>query len=136
MMTVRVLVGVVAVAAALAMNVVSAAPQIRRAERDPRWTAPASAASLSNPLSNRPDAAAGGAKLFHSRCATCHGGDGRGTSDAPALDDSNVQAQADGELFWKISSGNTRTGMPGFSFLPDPQRWQLVLHLRTLPRQK
>jgi hypothetical protein len=42
----------------------------------------------------------------------------------------DVQAQSDGALFWKISSGNTHSGMPAFSFLPEPQRWQLVLRLR------
>jgi hypothetical protein len=43
-----------------------------------------------------------------------------------------VQVQTDGALFWKISTGNTRKGMPAFSFLPEAQRWQLVLRLRTL----
>jgi hypothetical protein len=43
-----------------------------------------------------------------------------------------VQSQRDGALFWKISTGNTREGMPAFSFLPEPQRWQLVLHVRGL----
>lgn len=36
----------------------------------------------------------------------------------------------DGALFWKISSGNAHEGMPAFSFLPELQRWQLVLQLR------
>ncbi|HYU78073.1 MAG TPA: hypothetical protein VEK56_03750 [Vicinamibacterales bacterium] len=37
-----------------------------------------------------------------------------------------MQAQGDGALFWKISSGNTRAGMPSFGFLPEAQRWQVV----------
>ena len=40
--------------------------------------------------------------------------------------------KADGALFWKISTGNSRSGMRAFSFLPAAQRWQLVLFLRTL----
>ena len=44
--------------------------------------------------------------------------------------DAAVQAQTDGALFWKLGSGNARAGMPTFSFLPEPQRWQLVLHMR------
>ena len=40
--------------------------------------------------------------------------------------------RTDGTLFWKVSSGNTHGGMPSFSFLPEAQRWQLVLHLRAL----
>jgi hypothetical protein len=43
-----------------------------------------------------------------------------------------VQEQSDGVLFWKITTGNTRRGMPTFSFLPESQRWQLVLHIHRL----
>jgi hypothetical protein len=43
-----------------------------------------------------------------------------------------VQRQTDGVLFWKISNGNTSRGMPSFSKLPELQRWQLVLYIRTL----
>jgi len=110
------------------------ANQVR--ERDPNWAAPADASSKPNPLSNRPNAEAGGRKLFEQRCATCHGEDGLGTSKGPDLVERDVQAQTDGELFWKISSGNSRAGMPSFSFLPEPQRWQLVLRLRSLTVQK
>lgn len=99
-------------------------------QRDSDWVAPPAAAAKTNPLADRPDAEAGGRKLFAKRCATCHG-DGRGTSKGPDLTTADVQGQTDGELFWKISSGNTRTGMPAFSFLPESQRWQLVLHIRT-----
>jgi mono/diheme cytochrome c family protein len=94
------------------------------------WIAPASANAKGNPLADRPDAAAGGRKLFQERCSACHGDDAHGTSRGPGLTKAAVQAQSDGALFWKISSGNTRTGMPAFSFLPRAQRWQLVLHLR------
>jgi len=114
----------------LAIPTVVWSGQVR--ERDPRWTAPSQDGSRSNPLAGRPETAAGGAKVFQQRCASCHGGDGRGTSKAPNLGQPDVQAQTDGALFWKISGGNAHTGMPAFSFLPEPQRWQLVLHLRTL----
>ena len=100
--------------------------------RDAEWTAPSDQAARVNPLAGRMDAAGGGRKVFHQRCAACHGAAGQGTPKGPDLSDRNVQAQADGALFWKISQGNTRTGMPAFSLLPEPQRWQLVLHLRML----
>ncbi len=74
----------------------------------------------------------GGRRLFAEKCATCHGNEGRGTDKAPDLIEPAVQAQTDGALFWKIGSGNTRKGMPSFSFLPEAQRWQLVLHLHAL----
>src|SRR2546426_5185393 len=75
-------------------------------ERDVEWKAPSNAASKGNPLANRPGVVAGGQKLFHQRCATCHGEDGRGSAKGPDLTDSDVQAQTDGAIFWKISSGN------------------------------
>ena len=104
-------------------------------ERPARWIAPAEAATRANPLSERAAIVAGGRKLFHGRCAACHGDDGQGTSKGPNLGAAYVQGQTDGALFWKITQGNTRTGMPTFSFLPAPQRWQLVLHLRELRRK-
>jgi len=107
-----------------------AAEQVHERDRD--WIAPPSNAARSSPLATRPDAAAGGAKLFRQRCIACHGRDGSGTPRAPDLTLPAVQAQTDGALFWKITSGNARQGMPTFSFLPEPQRWQLVLHLRAL----
>jgi mono/diheme cytochrome c family protein len=119
-----------AVAALFVLFAVSVTAQIR--ERDPEWTAPQTAASRSNPLAHRADAVAGGAKLLQQRCATCHGEDGRGTTKGPDLAQSNVQSQTDGELFWKISSGNTRREMPSFSNMPELQRWQLVLAIRQL----
>src|SRR5262249_15576897 len=95
----------------LAMAILGAQAKKTRA-RDADWMAPASAAAKTNPLANRPDAAAGGRRLFHERCSTCHGDSARGTSRGPDLTSSEVQAQTDGDLFWKITSGNTRTGMP------------------------
>ncbi len=100
-------------------------------DRDPDWVAPATVTSKLNPLANRPETALGGRKVFQQRCSTCHGDDGRGTTKAPDLAQPEALAQSDGALFWKISSGHSRAGMPAFSFLPVSQRWQLVLHLRT-----
>lgn len=101
---------------------------------DPNWKAPAEAAARANPLAHKPEAAAGGQKLFHRNCAECHGEDGAGLTKKhsanlllPA-----VQDQTDGTLFWKITNGNVDRGMPAFSRLPELQRWQLVLYLRTL----
>ena len=101
-------------------------------ERQSSWSAPPDADATSNPLVNRKDTVAGGAKLFQQRCSVCHGDDGSGNKRGPNLTLGSVQRQTDGALFWKISSGNTRTGMPSFSFLPRAQRWQLVQHLRAL----
>src|SRR2546427_2580112 len=95
-------------------------------ERDADWVAPQQAASKPNPLVNRPEAEAGGRKIFQQRCVTCHGDAGHGTTKGPALTAPDAQSQSDGALFWKISGGNTRRGMPAFRFLSEGQRWQLV----------
>ena len=43
-----------------------------------------------------------------------------------------VQRQSDGAFFWKITNGNAKRGMPSFSKIPELQRWQIVLYIRTL----
>jgi mono/diheme cytochrome c family protein len=101
---------------------------------DPNWHAPAEAASRPNPLSTRPEAAAGGRKLFIRNCVECHAKDGTGIEKKHSADLHLplVQQQSDGVLFWKITNGNTSRGMPSFSKLPELQRWQIVLYIRTL----
>jgi mono/diheme cytochrome c family protein len=107
-------------------------------QQDPNWQVPTNAASRANPLARRPEAAAGGQKLFHRNCVECHGEDGSGLvkKHAADLQLSIVQQQSDGALFWKITNGNPDRGMPSFSNLPELQRWQLVLHLRSLTPSK
>ena len=105
---------------------------------DPDWRAPQDAAVKPNPLARKPAAAAGGRKLFLRNCTECHGPDGSGLVKKHAADLQLpvVQDQSDGTLFWKISNGNPDRGMPSFSKLPEPQRWQLVLFIRTLQPDK
>jgi mono/diheme cytochrome c family protein len=101
---------------------------------DPTWRAPEALADKPNPLAQKPWAAAGGKKLFLRNCAECHDKDGNGLVKKHSADLQLpvVQQQRDGELFWKITNGNTGRGMPSFSKLPELERWQLVLFIRTL----
>ena len=101
-------------------------------QQDPTWRVPAEAADKMNPLAERPELAAGGKKLFTRNCVECHGKSGEGLKKAADLQLATVQGQSDGALFWKITNGNPDRGMPSFSRLPELQRWQIVLHLRTL----
>jgi mono/diheme cytochrome c family protein len=102
---------------------------------DPNWHAPDSAVSRPNPLAGKPETTPGGKKLFLRDCVECHGQEGTGIvkKHAADLQLSVVQQQTDGTLFWKITNGNPDRGMPSFSKLPELQRWQIVLFLRTLP---
>ena len=101
-------------------------------QQDPTWQPPAEAIAKKNPLTEQPQLVAAGRKLFTHHCVQCHGKSGEGLKKAADLQLPAVQRQSDGALFWKITNGNPDRGMPSFSRLPEPQRWQLVLHLRTL----
>ena len=103
---------------------------------DPNWVVPPKAAAKKNPISSHPEAAAGGEKLFTRTCIACHGDATHArTNNAPDLSSPDVQAESDGTLFWRISNGNARTAMPSFGSLPEGQRWQLVMYIRTLTRR-
>lgn len=105
------------------------------------WKAPASAKATKNPV----DKIAGvklGEALFRENCVICHGKVGKGDGEAAAamkprprsLIDKHVQAQADGELFWKISEG--REAMPGWKSISEKERWSLVHYIRALAEKK
>ncbi len=99
---------------------------------DKSWVAPPEAAAKKNPVVGDGEALAGGRKLFLHKCAECHNEDGSGLEDAANLQVPEVQKLTDGALFWKITNGNVKRGMPPFSKLPETERWQIVSFLRTL----
>ena len=85
-----------------------------------------------NPYAGASDAIAGGAKLFADHCAKCHGSDAMGRGKKPSLRSKEVQGATDGEIFWLLKNGNRRRGMPSWSSLPEPARWQLVTYVKSL----
>ncbi|MDX2029951.1 MAG: c-type cytochrome [Blastocatellia bacterium] len=109
-----------------------------------QWQAPADAANLANPVKDRPDAARIGRELYMQKCVDCHGKEGKGNGwmgaalkrDGKPLLPTNlaskmVQANTDGELFWKTTNG--RSPMPAHRIrFEDEQRWYIVAFLRTL----
>ena len=109
------------------------------------WKAPAAEKATKNPLADKKTdkaALAEGKKLAETNCATCHGPGGTGNGPAAAAlpppkpadwTSAKVAAEADGELFWKISNG--RGAMPPWKHLPDNQRWQLVNYIRSLQKK-
>jgi hypothetical protein len=41
-----------------------------------------------------------------------------------------------GEIFWVVTNGVVRHGMPSWSKLPEAQRWQIVTFLQSLNASK
>ena len=98
----------------------------------PSWSkAPSSAQARSNPYGGNADAVRAGRKLVARHCASCHGEDGHGGRSAPRLDTVAVRRAAAGDLFWLLTNGDLRAGMPSWSNLPDARRWQIVAFLQS-----
>jgi mono/diheme cytochrome c family protein len=93
---------------------------------------PEKARSRPNPLERDPDAPVAGKKLFEDHCAECHGDAAAGRKRGPGLRAEEVQQSSPGALFWILTNGVVRHGMPVWSKLPEPQRWQIVTYLKTL----
>jgi mono/diheme cytochrome c family protein len=85
-----------------------------------------------NPFATQPDAVAAGSRLFADHCAQCHGADAMGRKKRPSLRQPEVQQATDGELFWLLRNGAMFKGMPSWSSLPEPSRWQIITFVKSL----
>jgi mono/diheme cytochrome c family protein len=97
--------------------------------------APVKATARPNPMEHDRDALLAGQKLYERHCAECHGETGEGGSGSkkgPSLRAPEVQQATAGALFWVLTNGVVRRGMPVWSKLPEPQRWQLVTYIKSL----
>jgi cytochrome c len=94
---------------------------------------PDKARARPNPLQGDPDAIPAGKKLFAQHCAECHGSTAEGGKKAPNLRAEEVQNATPGTLFWIVSNGIVRRGMPVWSKLPEPERWQIIKYVKSLP---
>jgi mono/diheme cytochrome c family protein len=101
------------------------------------WKAPADAKATKNPVKGVGNAK----KNVETNCVTCHGASGKGDGPAAAAlpppkpadwTSAKIQAESDGELFWKISNG--RGAMPPWKHLPEKDRWEIVNYIRTLKK--
>lgn len=97
--------------------------------------APQKARARRNPLERDPDAVAAGRNLFQQHCAECHGDLAEGGKKGPSLRAAEVQNAEPGVIFWILTNGVVRRGMPVWSKLPEPQRWQLVSYIETLEKK-
>ncbi|HYL63516.1 MAG TPA: c-type cytochrome [Candidatus Methylomirabilis sp.] len=94
--------------------------------------APQKARAKRNPLEKDPDAVAAGRNLFEQHCAECHGAGAQGSRKGPSLLVEQVQSAEPGAIFWILTNGVVWRGMPVWSKLPEPQRWQLISYLKSL----
>jgi mono/diheme cytochrome c family protein len=125
-------------AAVLAVALVAGVGLPALAHAQGAWVAPAGEKDKKNPLPADAKTVAQGKKVAETNCVSCHGARGKGDGAAAvALNpkpadwtSAKVQAESDGEIFWKISTG--RGAMPAWNFLPEQDRWALVRYIRSL----
>jgi mono/diheme cytochrome c family protein len=94
--------------------------------------APQKARARRNPLEKDPDAVAAGRNLFEQHCTECHGDLAEGGRKGPSLLVEQIQDSEPGTVFWILTNGVVWRGMPVWSKLPEPQRWQLVSYIKSL----
>jgi cytochrome c oxidase cbb3-type subunit III len=76
---------------------------------------------------------ADGRQVFESRCAACHGLDGRGGERAPDIATrATLQRRSDAELAHIVQAGIPAGGMPGFATLDEGTLKAVVAYLRLL----
>ena len=104
---------------------------VRAQSTSPR-NAPSTAQALVNPYAGRTAAVGAGRQLYANHCASCHGISGEGAGNVPPLAHGALHSDADGAIFWYITTGNAENGMPSWASLPKDQRWKLVTFIKAI----
>jgi mono/diheme cytochrome c family protein len=103
--------------------------------------APVTAKKLKNPLTADDGTLKAGKQLFDKHCAVCHGQDGKSQTDVAAsmkkkptdLTAKAMQGITDGEIWWVVTNGIRRTGMPAYKTkIDDAGRWQMTVYVKQL----
>jgi mono/diheme cytochrome c family protein len=106
-----------------------------------QWEAPAETKNVVNPLKITPDVMRQGKQLYMYKCEQCHGAEGLGNGafndkkwkQSTNLASEMVQANTDGELFYKVSTNRDRH--PATKVLyKEEERWAIVAFLRTFKK--
>ena len=92
-----------------------------------------------NPVAGNPIALRQGRDAFLSRCATCHGIDGRGATPiganeyprVPDLRSAQTQNLTDGDIHYIIENGVQLTGMPAMHSQSSSESWEIVTFIRS-----
>jgi mono/diheme cytochrome c family protein len=125
-------------ALALTVGVLLGGAVVGIASAQTPWVAPEAEKARKNPLASDNKAIEQGEKVAKTNCVSCHGAKGKGDGVAAvALNpkpanwtSQKVQAESDGEIFWKISNG--RGAMPPWKHLAENDRWALIRYIRSL----
>ena len=88
--------------------------------------------SAGNPLRRDPQAIQAGDKLFHERCAVCHGQQAQGGMAANLVSTRAARRGNGSAAFSVIRKGIPGTDMPPHPDLSDTRIWQIVSYLRAM----
>lgn len=110
------------------------------AQKPAKWVAPDKYKTMKNPSAGDANSLSTGKDLFAKNCKSCHGKDGLGDGPKAAtlgspcgdLTSKEFQSQADGEIFYKITTGRDKMPAFGKTLAEDADRWALVNYLRKL----
>jgi mono/diheme cytochrome c family protein len=117
-------------------------PRIENGKMVQDWQAPAEFVAMKNPTKGKPNAVKIGREYYMQRCEACHGSEGKGNGGmsklgtdkgekgATNLASTMVQANTDGELFYKVTNAKPPHPASRERFT-DEQRWYIVTFLRT-----
>lgn len=92
--------------------------------------APASADQMKSPVTGQTRVTEIGGQIYQTNCLACHGRQGEGSGNIPALKSPKVQGASEGALFWFITQGDVNDGMPSWAFMPEERRWQVIAYIK------
>jgi glucose/arabinose dehydrogenase/mono/diheme cytochrome c family protein len=128
--SIRILTNPITKCVAIFLFLIAASPAQNQKPAQSFHDAPPAAKEMKNPFEGQhPDSARA---AYLQRCASCHGQNGEGTGNIPALANGKAQGASDGELFWYITKGDVNNGMPPWQSLPEQQRWEIINYIRVL----
>ena len=96
-------------------------------------TVPAQAHQQLDPLPQSAVNVSEGHDTYSLYCSGCHNTGGQGRRGRPSLRTARVHTESDGDIHWILVNGSKNHGMPAWRSLGDPDLWQLVQYIRSLP---
>jgi mono/diheme cytochrome c family protein len=76
--------------------------------------APVPAQQIKNPYAGQAQASMTGKGVYAHKCSRCHADAGEGSGNIPPLASGPTQTAPDGAIFWYITHGDAKSGMPSW----------------------